>query len=148
LITFAVAAVTTALHLAVATAPAASAAPTPSRSSAASASRSAPARPPRAPSRAPARAPLEEPAPQPVPDEPRDPVDLSEFPPEQRERYLLAREKCARCHGFARAVGSRLSVGNWKRHLKKMAVRPNTAISDEQAQAILEFLKLYASSQK
>jgi hypothetical protein len=86
--------------------------------------------------------------PEPVPDEPRDPVDLAVFTPEQRERYLLAREKCARCHGFARAVSSRLTVARWKRHLKKMAVRPNTAISDEQAQAILEFLKSYASSQR
>jgi hypothetical protein len=79
---------------------------------------------------------------------PAAPAAPSVSTPEQRERYLLAREKCARCHGFARAVSSRLTVASWKRHLKKMAVRPNTAISDEQAQAILEFLKSYASSRK
>jgi hypothetical protein len=141
LIPFAVAAVTAALQLAVAAAPG-----TP-RTSTASASPATSGRPPRAPARAPARAPLEDSAPEPAPvrDDPREAVDLSAYPPEQRERYLLAREKCARCHGFDRAVNSRLTVAEWTRHLRKMAVRPNTAISDEQAQAILEFLKFYAS---
>jgi hypothetical protein len=109
----------------------------------------APARTPRAP-RPVARDVVTEPRdvvtePRDVTAEPRDAVDASGYPREQQARYALAKEKCTRCHGFARAVNSRLTPSEWKRHLKKMSLRPNTAMSDEQAHAILEFLKFHST---
>jgi hypothetical protein len=99
-----------------------------SRAKAAPVPKASPARSPRPPKAAPsAKAP-------PAPGAPYD----------EAARYQLVREKCVRCHGFDRAVNTRLTPADWKRHMKKMSLRPNTAISEEQASAILEFLKSYS----
>jgi nitrate reductase cytochrome c-type subunit len=71
------------------------------------------------------------------------PVPVPAAAPDRETQYQLVREKCVRCHGFDRAVNTRLTPADWKRHLKKMSLRPNTAVSDEQASAILEFLQSY-----
>jgi hypothetical protein len=77
-----------------------------------------------------------------APQVPAGAPEAAAFTAEERSR--LVREKCTRCHGFDRAVNTRLTPADWKRHLKKMSLRPNTAVSDEQASAILDFLKSYS----
>jgi cytochrome c5 len=74
-----------------------------------------------------------------------DQIDASGLPAEQKARFELFRQKCGKCHALSRALTAQLSDAAWKRHMKHMSLRPNSAISSEQAQSILEFLKFHAS---
>jgi hypothetical protein len=74
-----------------------------------------------------------------------DKIDVSTYPPEQRARYPLFQQKCAKCHALARSVNSRFTAAEWKRYMKRMVRRPNAGVTDEQAEDIFEFLKFYSS---
>jgi hypothetical protein len=74
-------------------------------------------------------------------------IDVSGWPPEQKARYPLFQQKCAKCHAIARSVNSKFSAAEWKRYMKRMVRRPNAGVTDEQAEDIFEFLKYYASKQ-
>jgi hypothetical protein len=74
-----------------------------------------------------------------------DKIDVSAYPPEQKARYPLFQQKCAKCHPIARPVNSRYTAAEWKRYMKKMVRRPNAGVTDEQAEDIFEFLKYYSS---
>ncbi len=74
-------------------------------------------------------------------------VDVSAYPPEQKARYPLFQQKCAKCHALARSVNSRFTAAEWKRYMKRMVRRPNAGVTDEQAEDIFEFLKFYSSKQ-
>jgi hypothetical protein len=74
-----------------------------------------------------------------------DEIDVSRLPPEQKARYPLVRQKCTACHPLSRATNSRLSSAEWKRHVKRMARRPATALSDDQVESIIGFLEYYSS---
>jgi len=83
-----------------------------------------------------------------APPDPRDfgpdRIDISDYPPEQQQRYPIFEKKCAKCHPVARAIGSRFSTAEWKRYMKRMVRRPNAGVTDRQADAIFEFLCYYA----
>jgi hypothetical protein len=74
-------------------------------------------------------------------------IDVSGYSPERQAAYALLREKCSKCHSLSRGMSTRLTTAQWKRHMKRMAVRANAGISDAQAKTILEFLDFYASQQ-
>jgi len=86
----------------------------------------------------------------PVEPDPRDKgpdkIDVSSYPPEQKARYPLYEQKCAKCHPLARSINSRFTSAEWKRYMKRMARRPNAGVTDEQTQDIYEFLKYYSST--
>jgi hypothetical protein len=75
-----------------------------------------------------------------------DRIDVSSYPPEQKGRYELFRQKCSKCHSIARPVNSRFTAQEWKRYVKRMVRRPNAGITDEQAEDVFEFLKYYSST--
>jgi hypothetical protein len=70
-----------------------------------------------------------------------DPIDVADYPAEQQERFALFRQKCTRCHSLSVALGTPFTPAVWKRHQK----RPNAALTEEQAQAIHEFMKFHAA---
>ncbi len=74
-----------------------------------------------------------------------DKIDVSSYPAEQKERYPLFMQKCAKCHVAARAINSRFTSAEWKRYMKRMVRRPNSGVTDDQATEIFEFLKYYSS---
>jgi len=86
-----------------------------------------------------------------APPDPRDngpgTIDVSSYPAEQKARYPLFQQKCAKCHALARSVNSRFTAAEWKRYMKRMVRRPNAGTTDEQAEDIFEFLKFYSSKQ-
>jgi mono/diheme cytochrome c family protein len=79
----------------------------------------------------------------PAPNGGPDGIDVSSYPAEQQERYALFRQKCSKCHGLSLALTSGLSSEDWRRHMKKMALRPQAGISDAQAKSIIAFLKFH-----
>jgi len=89
--------------------------------------------------------------PEKAPPDPRDfgpgTIDVSSWPEDQQRRYEVAAVKCAKCHPFARAVNSHYSSSQWKKYMKKMLRRPNSAINEEQAQHIFEFLKFRSAKE-
>lgn len=74
-----------------------------------------------------------------------DTIDVSSYPPEQKARYPLFRQKCSKCHAIARLVNSRFTAPEWKRYMKRMVRRPNAGVTDDQAENLFEFLKFYSS---
>jgi hypothetical protein len=73
-----------------------------------------------------------------------DAIDVSRLPPERKAAYELMRRKCASCHSLARAMGTRLTASQWKRHNK----RPGVGVSDAQARTVVDFLDFVAARPK
>ncbi len=72
-------------------------------------------------------------------------IDMSGWPESVKKNYELFSAKCSKCHPLARSVNARFTAADWKRYMKRMIRRPNSGINEEQAAAIYEFLKYYAS---
>ncbi len=72
-------------------------------------------------------------------------IDVAGLPQAHKVGYALFRQKCSTCHPLSRATTTRLTPAQWKRHVRRMAIRPSTALSDDQAQSIIDFLEYYAS---
>lgn len=73
-----------------------------------------------------------------------DRIDVSSFPPEMQQRYLVFAEKCSKCHTLARPINAQLKGGDWKNYIKKMIRRPSSGINEETGRRIFEFLKFYS----
>ena len=73
-----------------------------------------------------------------------DRIDVSDYPPDQRERYEIFAVKCSKCHTLARPINARLTPDQWRGYVKKMSRRPGSGINDEAAQRIAEFLGYYS----
>lgn len=86
------------------------------------------------------RAPALAPAPAPTPAPAGDPANGRAA---LEEGLQLVERKCAKCHALSLAIGSELSPGQWKLHMKRMANRPGAAISEDQARLIHEFLQAW-----
>ena len=71
-------------------------------------------------------------------------LNLSTWPADYQERYGVFAVRCSKCHELERALTSRLEVGEWKGHLRKMMRRPGSGINERDAQRIVEFLEFYA----
>lgn len=86
-----------------------------------------------------------------APPDPRDGgpdrIDVSQYPQDQQRKYRVFSVKCAKCHPLGRSVNARFSATEWKRYMKRMLRRPNSAINEEQAQLIYDFLKFHAGQQ-
>lgn len=76
-----------------------------------------------------------------------DRIDVSGYPGEQRQNYVVYSAKCVKCHPLARSVNAHYGAGDWKRYLKRMIRRPNSGINEEQAAQIYDFLKFHATKQ-
>ncbi len=74
-------------------------------------------------------------------------IDVSEYPAEQQEHYVLFVDKCSKCHTVARPINSRFNAQEWKVYLKRMLRRPDCNTSVEQARQIYSFLKFYSERQ-
>jgi len=73
-----------------------------------------------------------------------DRIDVSAYPPEMQQRYLLFSQKCSKCHPVSRPINSRFDPADWKRYMKRMIRRAGSGINEEQGAEIYEFLKFYA----
>jgi hypothetical protein len=78
-------------------------------------------------------------------DEGPDRIDVSDYPPDQQERYELFAVKCSKCHSLARPINARLTADEWQGYVKKMARRPGSGINDDAAKRIAEFLIYYTA---
>jgi len=74
-------------------------------------------------------------------------VDVSGYPAEQQENYVLFLDKCSKCHPVARPINSKFNAQEWKVYLKRMLRRPDCNTSVEQARMIYSFLKYYSEQQ-
>lgn len=72
-------------------------------------------------------------------------IDVSDFPPREKARYAVFRQKCGSCHSLARAMSGQLDPAALRRHVARMKRRPGTALTDEDARSILAFFEYYAS---
>jgi len=81
-------------------------------------------------------------------DEGPDRIDVSDYPPDQRERYEVFAVKCSKCHSLARPINARLTADEWQGYVKKMARRPGSGINEDAAQRITDFLRYYSTRQE
>jgi hypothetical protein len=72
-------------------------------------------------------------------------IDTSKYPAEQKARYPLFQQKCSKCHPYSRATTAKFGAGEWKHYMKRMVRRPDSGISEDQAEEVLKFLQFYAS---
>jgi hypothetical protein len=70
-------------------------------------------------------------------------VDVSSYSAEVQARYKLFASKCTKCHTLARPINSDKSDEQWARYVKRMAGKPKSNISPEQAKEIYLFLSFY-----
>ncbi len=76
-----------------------------------------------------------------------DTVDISKYPDQQKKNYALFQQRCSKCHTTARAINAKFGAQEWKRYMKRMVRRPNSNISEEEADQIYDFLKFYSDKQ-
>jgi hypothetical protein len=76
-----------------------------------------------------------------------DSVDVSKYPDVQKKNYALFQLRCSKCHTTARAINAKFNAQEWKRYMKRMVRRPNSNISEEEADQIYDFLKFYSDKQ-
>lgn len=72
-----------------------------------------------------------------------DKVDVSGFPDDIQAAYKTFASKCSKCHTLARPINTDMKVGEWKRYVKRMANKPKSGISKDEAKEIFDFLKFY-----
>ena len=68
-------------------------------------------------------------------------IDASKYPAEQKARYPLFQQKCAKCHPATAKFGPT----EWKHYMKRMVRRPDSGISEDQAEEILKFLQFHST---
>jgi hypothetical protein len=71
--------------------------------------------------------------------------DPATYPPDQRARWPLVVQKCARCHSLEVALDHPYTPTEWYGHLRRMKRLPGAAISEEQAAELYEFLKYFSA---
>jgi cytochrome c5 len=72
-----------------------------------------------------------------------DKVDVSAFPANIQASYKVFATKCSKCHTLARPINTDMKKSEWKRYVKRMANKPKSGISDDDAKGIYEFLAFY-----
>jgi len=70
-------------------------------------------------------------------------IDTSAFSQEQQDRYTLFASKCSKCHTLARPINTDKTAEQWARYVKRMASKPKSNISPDQAKEVYLFLKFY-----
>ena len=76
-----------------------------------------------------------------------DSVDVSKYPDVQKKNYALFQQRCSKCHTTARAINAKFGAQEWKRYMKRMVRRPNSNISEDEADQIYDFLKFHSEKQ-
>ena len=76
-------------------------------------------------------------------------IDVSKYPPEQRQAYKLFRAKCSTCHALARGINTEMVLpGDWERHVKRTMYKPNADIGNDEGRALYRFMVYDASVRK
>lgn len=76
-------------------------------------------------------------------------IDVSRYPAEQQEAYKLFQSKCSSCHALARGINTDMVLpGDWERYVRRMMVKPNSGISNQDGRALFRFMVFDASVRK
>ena len=73
-------------------------------------------------------------------------IDVSGYPPVQQENYAVYSRVCSQCHTLARSINAPVaSRGFWRLYMLGMrfntSLKPETKFSEEDREAILDFLE-------
>jgi len=82
-----------------------------------------------------------------------DSIDVSGYPEEQKKKYAVYARTCSQCHTLARSINMpTVSRGFWEFYVTGMRLRskitPDTQITKEDAQAIVDFLEYDSAVRK
>ena len=76
-------------------------------------------------------------------------IDVSKYPPEQRQAYKLFQTKCSSCHAVARGVNTEMVLpADWERYVKRMMHKPNSGITSEEGKTLYRFMVYDAAARK
>ena len=76
-------------------------------------------------------------------------IDVSKYPPEQQQAYKLFQNRCSTCHAVARGINTEMVLpAEWERYVKRMMVKPNSGISNEEGRTLYRFMVYDASARK
>lgn len=68
-------------------------------------------------------------------------IDVSKYPPAEKEAYALFAKKCVKCHSLGRAINTPFVLPDqWERYIKRMLYKPDSKLKEEDAKAIYQFL--------
>lgn len=82
-------------------------------------------------------------------DQGTDSIDVSQYPKQQQDNYLVFATKCSKCHTLARPVNSPYALPKqWQTYVTKMSHKPRSGIDQDSAQAIIDFLTYDSSVRK
>ncbi len=68
-------------------------------------------------------------------------IDSAGFPADIQKGYRLFRTKCNECHGLDTSLKPSMAPAQWTFEVKRMQAMASAQFNDEQAKAILDFLK-------
>ncbi len=76
-------------------------------------------------------------------------IDVSKYPAEQQQAYKLFQAKCTSCHAAARGINTEMVLpADWERYVKRMMVKPNSGISNEEGRTLYRFMVYDAAARK
>ena len=76
-------------------------------------------------------------------------IDVSKYPSEQQQAYKLFQNKCSTCHVVARGINTEMVLpAEWERYVKRMMVKPNSGISNDEGRTLYRFIVYDASARK
>lgn len=76
-------------------------------------------------------------------------IDVSKYPPEQKENYKLFVRKCSRCHTVARAINAPLALPEeWEQYVRKMEKKRRSGLDKKSADRVISFLQYDSSLRK
>jgi hypothetical protein len=76
-------------------------------------------------------------------------LDPQALPPEARADYDVFARRCSKCHALSRPLDSGItSDAYWTLYVAKMRHLPGSGITEDDATAILRFLRIYAASER
>ncbi|KXJ04743.1 hypothetical protein AC249_AIPGENE6656 [Exaiptasia diaphana] len=78
-----------------------------------------------------------------------DTIDVSQYPPEMKEKYELFAARCSTCHSLSRPINSDYALPDeWSRYVKRMMRKPGSGIKPKEGKQIYEFLAYDSSVRK
>jgi hypothetical protein len=72
-------------------------------------------------------------------------VDISTYPPEVHDDYVLFTMRCSKCHALSRALQSGITDdAYWADYVERMRRQPGSGIAPEESPRIQRFLHYYS----
>ncbi len=76
-------------------------------------------------------------------------VDPASLPQDTRADYAIFARRCSKCHALSRPLDSGItSDAYWALYVAKMQHLPGSGISDDDAAAVLRFLRVYSAQER